>query len=315
MSLDAQLAPWEATGRILGIRDGGLPGPTVVVTGGMHGNEPAGLVAGRRVLDRLADHGNALRGRLVVIAGNMAALEAERRFLDRDLNRRWDRESLEQLRRRAATPHHPEDVEQLELLRIFERVVEHAGRRGAIHLDLHSTSGDARPFAVVVDVAHNLALARAIRLPIILGFDRFVEAPVLDWWHARSLPALGVEGGRHDAPDTPGRLEAVVWWAMVGAGMLEADEVPQEVDDPEDSVATAPGEPWCFHILHRHGVEPGDGFRMAPGWEGFQPVRRGDVLARDRAGTIRAPCDGLMFLPLYQEQGSDGFFLIEPVKL
>jgi hypothetical protein len=32
------------------------------------------------------------------------------------------------------------------------------------------------------------------------------------------------------------------------------------------------------------------------------------LLAHDRNGEIRAPFDGLVLLPLYQSEGSDGFF-------
>jgi succinylglutamate desuccinylase len=38
-------------------------------------------------------------------------------------------------------------------------------------------------------------------------------------------------------------------------------------------------------------------------------VAAGTLLARDDGGEIRAPFDGLLLMPLYQAQGSDGFFL------
>jgi len=38
-------------------------------------------------------------------------------------------------------------------------------------------------------------------------------------------------------------------------------------------------------------------------------VRAGTLLARDKAGEIRAREDGIVVMPLYQGQGEDGFFL------
>jgi hypothetical protein len=38
------------------------------------------------------------------------------------------------------------------------------------------------------------------------------------------------------------------------------------------------------------------------------------LLARDRHGDIRAPEAGLMLMPLYQSQGTDGFFLVREVR-
>jgi succinylglutamate desuccinylase len=52
---------------------------------------------------------------------------------------------------------------------------------------------------------------------------------------------------------------------------------------------------------------------MEPGFSNFQPVKRGQLLARDRHGDIRAPEAGLILMPLYQSQGTDGFFLAREV--
>jgi len=45
--------------RILGRHDSGRPGPTIVVFGGVHGNEPAGCEAMLRVLARITREGFA----------------------------------------------------------------------------------------------------------------------------------------------------------------------------------------------------------------------------------------------------------------
>ena len=48
---------------------------------------------------------------------------------------------------------------------------------------------------------------------------------------------------------------------------------------------------------------------MEPGFANFQPIERGQVLARDSQGAIEAPMKGWLLLPLYQGQGEDGFFI------
>jgi hypothetical protein len=65
-----------------------------------------------------------------------------------------------------------------------------------------------------------------------------------------------------------------------------------------------------LELRHRHPVGPGDAFRMEPGFVNFQPVRTGQLLARDRGGEIRSPSRGRVLMPLYQAQGEDGFFLV-----
>ena len=62
-------------------------GPSLVVVAGIHGNEPAGVEAGRRVLARLAQGDVGLRGELVILGGNVAALRTGARYLKRALSR------------------------------------------------------------------------------------------------------------------------------------------------------------------------------------------------------------------------------------
>ena len=53
---------------------------------------------------------------------------------------------------------------------------------------------------------------------------------------------------------------------------------------------------------------------MVEGYKNFQKVEEGEVLAQDKSGKIVAPEDALVLMPLYQQQGEDGFFLIKEVE-
>ena len=67
-------------------------------------------------------------------------------------------------------------------------------------------------------------------------------------------------------------------------------------------------------VLHRHSIEVGDGYEMAPGFSSFQPIPEGQLLGHNSAGAVLAPFNGLLLMPKYQEQGSDGFFLVRRVQ-
>ena len=86
--------------REIGRYDSGAPelGPALLVVAGVHGNEPAGVVAAERVLKALREREPGLKGRLVALRGNLGALAAGRRFLGRDLNRGWSAASIEATR-------------------------------------------------------------------------------------------------------------------------------------------------------------------------------------------------------------------------
>ena len=69
-----------------------------------------------------------------------------------------------------------------------------------------------------------------------------------------------------------------------------------------------------MEIRHRHATQFDDGFEMEQGFENFQPVRRGQLLARNKRGPITACESGMVIMPRYQSLGDDGFFLGREVK-
>ena len=67
--------------RVIGCHRGATAGPTIVVVGGIHGNEPSGVHAARRVIERLAREPPPLRGELIALAGNRRALGRNCRYI------------------------------------------------------------------------------------------------------------------------------------------------------------------------------------------------------------------------------------------
>ena len=76
----------------------------------------------------------------------------------------------------------------------------------------------------------------------------------------------------------------------------------------------AGGIPRFMEIFSRYPVTPDAGFEMLPGFENFHAVRSGQLIARDRKGGVHAPQTARLFMPLYQDQGDDGFFLVRSVQ-
>lgn len=305
----------ERLPRLLGTVSGEAAGPTVVVTGGLHGNEPAGVLAALEVLERLEPLRHALRGRLFAFAGNRGALARGVRFLERDLNRGWDARSLERLERTPASALAKEDREQRELLDAFLSIEEDLQRDGAplAFVDLHTTSGPSRPFACLGSSIPSWRLARALPIASVVGLERAIPGTMLAWCTSRGHVGMSIEAGRHDDPASPGRHVSAVLLLLAAMGSLDTTREPRLIEHLEEhraSLARAShGPSRVYEVRHRHVVVPGDGFEMLPGFESFDPVEAGQILARDRRGPIRAPESGVVLMPRYQGQGEDGFFI------
>lgn len=302
----------DAHRRLIGRAGGGRPGPTVVVTGGVHGNEPAGLVALRRVLARIEGEQLPLRGALWAVSGNLRALAEGRRYIDRDLNRGWFRETLATIVN--AGPTTAEDHEQLELLELLAPLLVRGGPP-IVFMDLHTTSGPAAPFSCMPDVLRNRKIALALPIPLVLGLEEVLEGSLLGYLCDLGHVGVAIESGQHRDPAAIDHHESAVWIALVAAGALDAAMLPDLAARRTRLAALTSGLPAVCEIRHRHGVRPQDEpFAMEPGFENFQPINKGQIVGRDRNGPVLAPRTGLMMLPRYQGQGDDGFFVASPVS-
>lgn len=328
-------SPTEASivRRRLGSYRGDAPGPLLLCITGLHGNEPAGSHATLRVLRHLDDAEIRLKGDLVALAGNLSALGAGARFIDEDMNRIWQRgrvmailESLrasDDSRNRAdaeneSPPTLPmvgtsELTEQRELIGAIREAVRDA--RGPVYvLDLHTTSSESAPFSTLSDTLQNRDMALSLPIPVVLGIEERIDGAMLQYFDLLGWAGIGIEGGAHDDPASIDAHVDVVWILLSALGMLDAKSGPDLEDCRTRLARSATDLPRVVDVRYRHPVASEDGFVMAPGFHNFEPVRKGQVLGSDRTGTVAAPVRGRLFLPLYQDQGSDGFFLVRPVR-
>ncbi|MHB1194917.1 MAG: succinylglutamate desuccinylase/aspartoacylase family protein [Longimicrobiales bacterium] len=300
--------------RVLGRLRGARPGPTLVCIGGIHGNEPAGVHALRRVLDRLTPRVHGMRGDFVALVGNRPALALGRRFVDRDLNRAWTDPHLDRHRAPGAVPELVEDREQVELLAAIESAVAEA--RGPVFvLDLHTTSGMGSLFTTCADMLANRELAAAIPVPVILGLEEILDGTLTAFLGLHGLVTLAFETGQHEEPRAVDRAEAGVFLTVASVGLLPEAFLHEAADARALLSRDAGHLPRAMELVYRHHIEPEDGFVMDPGYRTFQPVRSGQELATDVRGRVKVDRDARLLMPLYQKLGQDGFFLIRDVNL
>lgn len=294
--------------RILGDVRGPAPGPTLVILCAIHGNEPAGVDAARTLMPALAERG-LQRGRVVALVGNRAAVVRGERGQLRDLNREFTPERVALLHAQAESADDPEQTEARALLGCIDDLAA-ASDRPLVLLDMHTTSGGGPPFSVVPDALASRELAMALPFPAILGLLESIRGTLLSRLTAQGHVGLGIETGQHTDPFAA-ELHAAAAWRLMRHMRLIAQE-PASATAALDAVD--PDLPAVVEHVHRHPVAPDDGFSMRPGFVGFQRVQQGQPLADDRRGAVLAPLSGRILMPLYQAQGSDGFFVIRDVS-
>ena len=298
--------------RVVGHIRSDIAGPTLICVGGLHGNEPAGPVALQRVVEALQAKNAVRRGDFIALVGNLAALKERRRFLSRDLNRHWHRHALQPGHATQAGTA-PEELEQEALAKELERAF--AQSRGQVFLvDLHTTSGDGKPFLVIADSMKSRRFALQFPNPLVLGLEEHLDGTLIDVVTNLGHAAIAFEGGRNDNPDSVDYSEAAIWTALQATGLIARNGSDPAAAARASLRRVNDGLPAIVEILYRHAIDEGDEFRMRPKFGGFDAVREGQPLADDRGGEITAPMSGYLLMPLYQQQGDDGFFVVHAVR-
>ena len=285
---------------------GDADGATLIVVGSVHGNEPSGAIALRKISQKLENLRDKLRGRVYLLAGNTRALIQGVRFVDSDLNRHWTSENIARNKSRVS-PQIAEDHEQKKLLDIFEEILETA-RAEVFALDLHSTSAEGLPFATVGDTLRNRRFAQKFPVCILLGIEEQLEGTMLEYLNNAGAVTFGFEGGQHDSAEAVENHKALVWLALVNSGILAEKDAP-DFEKHRQNLSKASGNGRIVEVRRREAIVPEDEFEMNPGFQNFDEIKRGQMLAKNKRGTIKASESGLILMPLYQKQGEDGFFI------
>ena len=339
----------EVSGRIRWHIQGAAEGPLLVLFAGIHGNEPAGIRAIDGLAEELMARSEEFLGTLYVITGNQRALELGVRYIDTDLNRLWERVDVDapegvgiasdaqdtsdvqdssdvqdtsgvqgtsgvQFYGTSEPSEPSEYIETREIRQTLDEILQrHANTASDIVFsDLHTTSSESCAFLLINDTLENRRMAKKFPLPQILGIEENIHGTLLSYINNLGYKSIGFEAGAHDSEASVSRTRAFLKLLLHNSGILLLSEAEKRVEEARLEVyETVPAD--YYEIKHHQYVENPRTFRMKPGFENFDSVSAGQLLAEENGEAVTAPMKGRIFMPLYQEKGHDGFLIIRKV--
>jgi predicted deacylase len=254
------------------------PGPHVVVTALVHGNEIAGAIA----LDSLLRAGpEPRRGTMTLVFANLAAAArfdsqnpTASRFVEEDMNRVWDRSVLESGRNSV----------ELNRARALLPVIDEAD----ILLDLHSMLWPSDPLILCGPTEKGRALASSVAVPPLIVADhghmggrRLIDyAPFVDPDNERT--AILVEAGPHWEPPTVRAMLATIEGVLDAAALGPARPAP-----PPPRVAE----------VTRAITATSGAFNFVASYRGGEIIQhRNTLIATDGSTEIRTPHDDCLLI-------------------
>jgi succinylglutamate desuccinylase len=322
--------------RHIGNYTGAEHGALIIAIGAMHGNEPSGVRALQTLFQMLEDeplHNPtfSFKGKIVGLIGNVQAYERRVRFIEKDLNRQFLLSNIENLKgippsrkNRDFVPQQYftskkidlEDLELIELLQTIENEINTYKPKNLIVLDLHTTSADGGIFTIVAEDEESIAVASELHAPVVKGFVQGTGGTTIHYFKTENMGvptfALSFEAGQHDDPLSEKR--AIAW--LVNALRATDCVQPEDVETKHEEILRGYSDklPKVVQLFDSHKITDSDNFKMMPNYKNFQSIKKGEKLATDNKGDIKASEDCLILMPLYQAQGHDGFFLVKEVK-
>jgi len=272
--------------------DSGKPGSRCVILGGNHGNEPAGVYTVMKLFHEFTQGVRSLTcGKVVLAVGNEDAVMANTREITHNLNRLFLSE--------------PKDGSDPELVRA--RVLrEVLFEPKTLLLDLHSTSKASRPFVVV----ESSQVGEAAWTPVdtVLcskpeNWHRFLDGTTQRYASLTDVTAFTLECGQHDEDSTV----AVAFAAAEAFLTSYLPEVPPSVNARDRLVVE-------FDLIV---FKDDESFSFARDFQGFDLVKKGDLIGSSASGEHRATEDCVVIFPTDPTKvkvGGDLYFLGKPLS-
>lgn len=297
-------------GRIIDYLKGEKEGPTVVFFAGIHGNEPAGIFALKHVMRELKLQQRPILGEVYAIAGNLRALEKNTRFLEEDLNRIWSPKRLSFIQQRKERLNNDEN-ELLELHGLLNEILKNSAAP-FYFIDLHTTSSETSPFVVLNDSLLNRKFASNYPLPIILGIEEYLEGALLSFINELGYVSLGYESGQHNEISA---IKNCIDFIHFTLGLTESVSLSKSalISLKNLVLNSSKVSNKFYEIYYQYDIKKGNDFKMLPGFVNFQKIPKGKDVALDNDDILKTKGNRQIFMPLYQHQGSEGFYYIRSI--
>lgn len=295
--------------RIIKTIKGKPSGPVIVFFGGIHGNEKAGNISINQVLSDLGE--GEVNGTIYGITGNIKALKANQRFIEKDLNRLWTGRQIKKLLQDINLKN--EDEEQKELYELLQYII--ASHQGPFYfIDFHTTSSKTIPFITINDALINRKFSSFYPVPKVLGIEEYLSGPLLSYINELGYVSLGFESGQHTDEVSIANSVAFVYLTLVYTLALKANQVRDFKKYVLQLQTSSLHNKTTYEVTYRYKIEVGDVFKMKPGFKSFETVEKNTEIATSNKTPIKLNKKETLFMPLYQEKGEDGYYLIQPIS-
>jgi len=151
----------------------------------------------------------------------------------------------------------------------------------------------------------------AIKIPIITKLFSKVKGSFSQYYNSKNISTIVFEGGAIGDPASIYNHEMGIFRILEKIKIIKKEDVPDFIGKK----ITTNNDNNTYKVKYIHQISENDNFLMKPNVTNFQVIKKGEILGYDNNGDVLSPFDGKILMPLYQEQGNEGFYIIQNEKV
>ncbi len=280
---------------------------TIIFIAAMHGNETSGVLALRKFFKDINNNQTLINGTVIGLIANLQALKANLRYVDEDMNRLWTQKTLQRNKKIKNT----EEQELTILNGLIEKIISLKKKKNIIIVDLHNTSSPNGVFTIVNN-EKEIKIAKHLNIPVVSNLFSKVKGSLANYYHNKNVTSIVFEGGAIGDPASINNHEAGIWKILENNKFINSEAIPERVVDNYNKMTIfAKDVSGKYSVKYIHRIKKIDNFLMNPNMRNFEYIEKNQVIAHDKKGPIKSPYQGHLLMPLYQEQGNEGFYIIQ----
>ena len=280
---------------------------TMIFIAALHGNEKSGFLALKRFFKTINQNNIKIDGAVIGLIGNLAALKNNTRHIDKDMNRMWSYKEIQSNKNTNIS----EKKEVLILNELIEKIISNKNTKNISIIDLHNTSSPSGVFTIVNN-EKDIKIAQNLQVPIISNLFAKVKGSLVNYYNKKNITSIVFEGGAIGDPASVNNHEAGIWTLLEKMNFVNKNDIPKKVlENVEYMRNFSKNVKGKYTVKYIHKINEEDEFIMHPNIKNFEEVEKNQIIAKDKNGNIKTPVKGHVLMPLYQEKGTEGFYIIQ----
>lgn len=261
------------------------PGPTVVILGGVHGNETCGVEALKELQNIKIE-----KGKLILIYGNPKAIERNVRYVEQNLNRMFcDEEKLTSELKASY------EYQRSRVILPYLQLADYA-------LDLHASfTPDSEPFII----CESNALPLVQYLPqnrVCYGFTRLEPGGTDGYMNEKGKVGVCIECGYLNDPRSTQSAIQTAYLFLQALGMLSSSTLMTNQSQ-------------YYVEAYELYYTKTDSFKLARSFQDFEEIKVGEIIGYDGSITIQSKTNQMILFARNRSAiGSEAFLLVKKLS-